>query len=152
MVIIRSTVPNIGAFCAIPQWERIVTEPHDACILVVENDVLIRNLISTSLNNDRHFVLAAANQTEALELSRTFPGEIRLLIANSPCLAQGIAAERPNARKILLSAVTSAELKAIVRTVHPVAFLGQATLPQKLRDVIQQTVTDTTSNGIPIEV
>jgi CheY-like chemotaxis protein len=119
-----------------------VTEPHDACILVVENDVLIRNLISMSLNNEGHFVLAAANHAEALELSRTFPGEIRLLIANSSHLAEAILAERANVRVILLSAVISTELKAIVRTVHPTAFLGQSVLPQKLRDVIQQALTD----------
>jgi CheY-like chemotaxis protein len=141
-VLISSTVPNIGKFCAIPQWERIVTEPHDACILVVENDVLIRNLISMSLNNDGHFVLAAANHAEAVELSRTFPGEIRLLIGNNAGLAQAILAERPNIRVILLSAATSTELKAIVRTVHPTAFLGRSVLPQKLRDVIQQALTE----------
>jgi CheY-like chemotaxis protein len=129
-----------------------VAEPHDACILVVENDVLIRNLISMSLNNDGHFVLAAANQAEALELSRTFSGDIRLLIASRAGLAEAIVAERPNTRVILLTAVTSAELKAIVRTVHPVAFLGAATLPRKLRDVIQQTLTDTSSGGASLEV
>jgi CheY-like chemotaxis protein len=123
-----------------------VTEPYDACILVVENDVLIRNLISMSLNNDGHFVLAAANHAEALELSRTFPGEIRLLIANNAGLAQAILAERPNVRVILLSAVTSTELKAIVRTVHPVAFLGETSLPKKLRDIIQQALIDTTGS------
>jgi CheY-like chemotaxis protein len=119
-----------------------VAESHDACILVVENDVLIRNLISMSLNNEGHFVLAAANQAEALELSRTFPGEIRLLITNIPGLAEAIAAERPNVRVVLLLPVTSAELKTIVRTVHPVAFLGETSLPKKLRDAIKQALTE----------
>jgi CheY-like chemotaxis protein len=129
-----------------------VTDPDNACILLVENDVLIRNLISMSLSNGGHFVLAAANHVEALELSRTFEGDIRLLIANSAGLAEAISAERPHVRVILLSAVTSAELKAIVRTVHPIAFLGEATLPKKLWDVIQQTLTDTSSGGFSREV
>lgn len=105
-----------------------------------------------SLSNDGHFVLAAANQPEGLELSRTFSGDIRLLIANNAGLAEAIAAERPNTHIILLSAVTCAELKAIVRTVHPVAFLGAATLPRKLRGAIQQTLTDTISGGATLEV
>jgi hypothetical protein len=105
-----------------------------------------------SLNSDGHFVLAAANHAEAIELSRTFPGELQLLIANSACLAEAIAAQRPHTRVILLSAATSAELKAIVRTVHPVAFLGLTPLPRKLRDVIHQALRDTRTGSGSVEV
>lgn len=115
-----------------------MTETHPACILVVENDVLIRNLISMSLTNEGHFVLAAANQLEAVELSRTFTGEVRLLITKWADVAIAIAAERPDAKSILLSEADSAELKAIVRTLHPAAFLGHAALPEKLWRSIQQ--------------
>lgn len=129
-----------------------MTEPRRVCILVVETDVLIRNLIGMSLNNYGHFVLAAANHAEAIELSRNFPGEINLLIASSAGLAGAIAIDRPETRVILLSEVACEELKAIVRTVCPVVFPGHAALPRKLRDFIQQALADTSSGGAILEV
>jgi CheY-like chemotaxis protein len=129
-----------------------MTELNRACILVVENHVLTRNFISTILNNEGHFVLAAANNAEGLELSRTFVGEVRLLIAKSVEVAGTIAGERPETRVILLSGPTSSDLKEMARTVHPVAFLQQGALPEKLRDTIQRALTDPNFGGAFVEV
>ena len=115
-----------------------MTKLDRACILVAENDVLIRNLISMALNNDGHFVLAAANHVEAIELSRTFAGDVRLLITKWADVAAAIGEGRPQTRILLLSEAMVSELKAIVRTLHPSSFLTPASLPQTLRDCIQQ--------------
>jgi CheY-like chemotaxis protein len=122
------------------------------CILVVENDVLIRNLISTILSNEGHLVLAAANDAEALELSRTFAGEIRLLITRSGDLAGTVAGERPAIRVILLSPSTSSELKELVRNVDPGAFRQRGAFPRNLSDSIQRALTDPDIGGALVEV
>jgi len=129
-----------------------VTELDRTCILVAESDVLIRNLISTILSNEGHLVLAAANNAEALELSRTFAGEIRLLIAKSRDLAGTIGEERPAIRVILLLPATSAELKEVVRKVDPGAFPQQVALPRELREFIQRALTDTNFGSAFVEV
>ncbi len=129
-----------------------MTEPERACILVAENDVLIRNLISTILSNEGHLVLAAANTAEALELSRTFASDIRLLVAKNRELAETIAKERPGMRVVLLSPSISLELKKIVREVAPGAFRQQATFPLRLRESIQRALTDPNFGGALIEV
>lgn len=129
-----------------------MTELNRMCILVVENDVLIRNLISTILSNEGHLVLAAANDAEAIELSRTFAGEIRLLITRKGDLAGTIAGERPAIRVILLSPSTSSELKELVRNVDPAAFRQQGAFPRGLSDSIQRALTDSDSGGAFVEV
>ena len=129
-----------------------MTEFKRACILVVENHVLIRNFICTILNKEGHLVLAAANDAEALKLSRTFIGDIRLLIAKSAGLAGTIAEERPGTRIILLSASMSSALKEIVQRVHSIAFLQHAEFPRKLRDFIQRALTDENFGDAFVEV
>jgi CheY-like chemotaxis protein len=119
-----------------------VTELNRMCILVAESDVLIRNLISTILSNEGHLVLAAANDAEALELSRTFAGEIRILITKSRDLASTVAEDRPALRVILLSPSTSSELKELVRNVDPGAFRQRGAFPRELSDSIQAALTD----------
>ena len=127
-----------------------MTALHRTCILVAENDVLTRNLISTILSHEGHLVLAAANKAEALQLSRTYMGEIQLLVAKCRDLAETIAREHPETRVILLSASTSLDLKESARKVHPGAF-QQAGLPEKLHDCIQRALQDPHS-GAFVEV
>jgi DNA-binding NtrC family response regulator len=123
----------------------LVTEEFDRdCILVADDDVLTRNLVSAILSHEGHSVLAAANNREALEISRTFKGEIHLLIANSSDwsrseLAQVIAVERPQVRVILLSASTRVELKEVVRQMHPGAF-QHASLPPALSAAVRRAL------------
>jgi DNA-binding response OmpR family regulator len=132
--------------------ERIVTDLDRKCILIAENDVLIRNLISTILSNEGYLVLAAANNMEALELSRTFTGDIGLLISKSSELAGLITAERPGVPVVLLSPSTCSVLKEVVRSIDPGAFLEQAVLPKKLTDSIQRALTDPNFGSTFVEV
>lgn len=129
-----------------------MTELDRTCILVAENDVLIRNFISTILSSEGYLILAAADDAESLDLSRTFVGEIRLLVTKSRELAGTILRERHEIRVILLSASTCAELKEIVRTVDPGAYLQHAALPHKLRDGIQRALSDANFGDPLVEV
>jgi DNA-binding NtrC family response regulator len=132
--------------------ERIVTELKRTCIVVAEADVLIRNLVSTILSTEGHLILAAANNAEALELSRSFEGEIRLLICRSRELATDILGERPNVRVILLTSATSSSLKEIVRKVDPGAYLRDAVLPVKLGDLVRRALTEEDFSRTPVEI
>ena len=129
-----------------------MTDLDRTCILIAEDNVLIRNLISTILSNEGHLVLAAANSGEALELSRTFTGEIRLLIAKSSELAETIARERPAMRVVLLSPSTCSTLKEVVRKVNPEAFLRQGAFPSKLSESIHRALTDPEFGSAFVEV
>lgn len=124
-----------------------MTQEPRTCILVTENDVLVRNLVSTVLSNEGYYVLAAANDAEALELSHTFAGPIQLLLAKKMTLANAIAEKRPEIRVVLLSAPTSAELKEIVRTIDPGAFRQRAILPKKMSDSIHRMLSRREGRG-----
>ena len=124
-----------------------MTQAARTCILVTENDVLVRNLVSTVLSNEGYYVLAAANDAEALELSNTFAGPIQLLLAKKMSLASAIAEKRPEARVLLLSPATSAELKEIVRKIDPGAFLQRAVLPRKMSDSIHRVLSGRDGDG-----
>ena len=117
-----------------------MTESNRTCILIAESDVLVRNLIGTILNKEGYFVLAAANDVETLELSRTYTGNIRLLVTARTELAEAIIAERPTTRVILMSADICLELNRIIERVDPGGFLQDAALPSKLYDAIRRAL------------
>ena len=51
-------------------------------ILVVDDEITLRDLVHRLLNGQGYNVLAAADGTEALELSRTHSGKINLLLTD----------------------------------------------------------------------
>jgi len=51
-------------------------------ILVVDDDVGLRSVTQLALEQDGYRVLAAADGDEALELARTYPGPIHLLVTD----------------------------------------------------------------------
>jgi CheY-like chemotaxis protein len=51
-------------------------------LLLAEDDVLLRNLVLVALKNSPFAVLVAVDGQEALELSRSFDGEIALLVTD----------------------------------------------------------------------
>lgn len=51
-------------------------------ILVVDDDVDLRSVTTSVLEQDGYQVLAAADGLEALEIARTYPGPIHLLITD----------------------------------------------------------------------
>jgi DNA-binding response OmpR family regulator len=79
-------------------------------ILCADDDQGIRSFITKLLKADGHTVLTAGDGEEALELSRTCPGPIDLLLTdvempklNGLELCKTVAAERPGVKVLLMS-------------------------------------------------
>ena len=82
-------------------------------ILLVDDDVMVRNLIRRSLENAGFSVLTAANAEEALALSRACVGKIDALVADVElpgldgiALAQQLERERKELAVLVISAGT----------------------------------------------
>jgi DNA-binding response OmpR family regulator len=83
---------------------------HQPIILVAEDEVMIRNLVTILLQRKGHIVLSASDGQEALELSRKYPGTIDLVITdvemprlNGMDLCSHLLEERPGIKVIVMS-------------------------------------------------
>jgi CheY-like chemotaxis protein len=87
-------------------------------ILFADDEVMVRNLVRTVLENDGHRVLVAADGGEALELARAHDGAIHLLVtAVGMPLIDGISAYRrihtacPNLKVLFMSGPIPGQLQ-----------------------------------------
>lgn len=85
-------------------------------MLLVDDEVVVRNLVQYILLRAGFDVLMAADASEALELFRRCKGEIDLLLTDvnmpgmsGPELACAVARERPEARILLMTGRSFAE-------------------------------------------
>ncbi|MGB9454901.1 MAG: response regulator [Bryobacteraceae bacterium] len=106
-------------------------------ILVVDDDALIRKLITFIMRLDGHFVLSAANGHEGLELSRQYLGSIDLVITdvemprlNGTDLCAHLLEERPGIRVLVMS---SAAMSESVNQNVDLSFLPKPFDPEALR-------------------
>ena len=118
-------------------------------VLLVDDDVLIRNLVRRNLETAGFLVLSAAHATEALAISRACPDRIDALLVDveipgtdGVTLAQQITRERTDTLVLLMSGGT-------MRTIpEQMAFISKPFLPAelltKLADVLARG-SDTTS-------
>jgi len=79
-------------------------------ILVVDDEESVRMLLSTLLERSAYTVLLATDGQHALEVARTYPGEISGLVTDYRMpkmdglqVAKTLVAERPNLRVLLMS-------------------------------------------------
>ncbi len=79
-------------------------------ILVADDEVMIRNLVTLLLQEHGYIVLSASDGQEGLELSRKYPGPIDLVITdvemprlNGMNLIAHLHEERPGIRSIVMS-------------------------------------------------
>ena len=91
---------------------------HQPVILVAEDEVMIRNLVTILMQREGYFVLSASDGHEGLELSRKYPGTIDLLITdvqmprlNGTDLCAHLLEERPGIKVLIMS---GADMKEIV--------------------------------------
>ncbi len=91
---------------------------HQSVVLVADDDVLIRNLVTILLQREGHVVLSASDGQEGLELSRKYPGTIDLVITdvemprlNGMNLIAHLLEERPGIKSIVMS---GSEMQEIV--------------------------------------
>ncbi|HEY3011144.1 MAG TPA: response regulator [Gemmatimonadales bacterium] len=87
------------------------THPGKATILVVDDEVALRQLLARQLRNDGYSVLEAAYGMEALAVARASPEPIDLVLSDIVMpgmigteLVQRLVAEHPGIRVVLMSA------------------------------------------------
>ena len=122
--------------------------PQQSVILVADDEVLIRNLVTLLMQREGHFVLSAADGHEGLELSRKYPGLIDLLITdvqmprlNGTDLCAHLLEERPGIKVLVMSGSDMSEI--VSQNVNllflPKPFDGEA-LKAKVRAILAPTV------------
>jgi DNA-binding response OmpR family regulator len=100
---------------------------HRFVILVADDDVMIRNLVTLMMQREGHSVLSAADGHEGLELSRQYAGRIDLLVTdvdmprmNGTDLCGHLKEERPGIKILVMS---GADMREIVSQNADLAFL-----------------------------
>jgi DNA-binding response OmpR family regulator len=117
---------------------------RQAVILVADDEVMVRNLVTLLMQREGHFVLAAADGHEGLELSRKYPGKIDLLITdvdmprlNGTDLCAHLMEERPGIKVLVMS---GAEMSEIVSQNVNLPFLPKPfdgeTLKARIREIL----------------
>ena len=88
----------------------MLSSPNERVVLLVEDEVLIRNLVRLSLRAAGFHVIAAADGQEALALSRDYPERIDVLLTDVDMpnldgitLAGLLKAERPDIQVVVMS-------------------------------------------------
>jgi len=116
------------------------TRLSKATILVVDDEVSLRHLLVRQLQSDGYKVLEAGYGMEALDVARTSPEPIHLVLSDIRMpgmlgteLAQRLVAEHPEVRVVLMSAHPVDELTSVsdrrgVITVLAKPFDGQTML------------------------
>jgi DNA-binding response OmpR family regulator len=122
--------------------------PHQAVILVADDEALVRNLVTLLMQEQGYFVLSAADGHEGLELSRQYPGSIELVITdvemprlNGTDLCAHLLKERPGIKVLVMSGADMSEI--VSQNAHlpflPKPFDGQ-TLIAKVRAILAAPV------------
>jgi CheY-like chemotaxis protein len=108
-------------------------------ILIVDDDVMIRNVARITLEADGYFILTAHDGEEALHISRRFPGTIHAILSDLMMpkidgleLRERILKQRPGVRVLLMSGYVGAAVP------FDVAFLKKPFDPAALRDRIHE--------------
>jgi two-component system, cell cycle sensor histidine kinase and response regulator CckA len=112
-------------------------------ILLVDDDVVLRNLVRHTLEIAGFQVMAAAHGGEALELSRTYPEHIDVLVTDIDMpemdgisLAEHVRRERPDTRVLVISGGT--EAASIQKLELP--FVPKPFLPEFLIEEIKKLI------------
>ena len=116
--------------------------PDQTVILVVDDEVMIRNVAHITLEADGYFILAAHDGEEALHISRKFPGTIHAVLSDVMMpkmdglqLRERILKERPGIKVLLMSGYVDAS------PLSNVPFLAKPFDPAILKDRIRQLLT-----------
>ena len=114
--------------------------PDQTVILVVDDEVLIRNIARIILEAEGYFILAADDGKEALEMSRKFPGTIHGVLSDVKIpkvdgleLAATILVERPGIKVLLMSGYVDAPAENVPFLQKP---FGPEVLKQRIRQIL----------------
>jgi DNA-binding response OmpR family regulator len=121
---------------------------HQPIILVADDEVMVRNLVTILLQQQGYIVLTASDGQEGLELSRKYPGTIDLVITdvdmprlNGTDLCTHLLEERPGIKVIVMSGTDMGEI--VNSNIHlpflPKPFDGAALL-ERVADALNAPV------------
>jgi len=137
-------------------------ESHQPVILVADDEVMIRNLVTILMQLEGYLVVTAADGQEGLELSRKFSGKIDLVITdmemprlNGSDLCAHLLEERPGIKILVMSGSDIAEI--VEANIHmqflPKSFDGE-TIKKRVRKILdlpsRPPKVRSTSNGIAV--
>jgi len=115
--------------------------PDQTVILLVDDEVMVRNVARITLEADGYFILTAHDGEEALHISREFPGTIHALLSdvNMPKidgseLRERILKERPGIKVLLMSGYGNAEFPTFIPFLAKP--FGPATLKERIRQLL----------------
>jgi CheY-like chemotaxis protein len=114
---------------------------HQPVILVADDEAMNLNLVTILMQRAGYVVLSACDGQEGLEISRTYPGKIDLVISdmempriNGTDLCARLLRERPGIKAIVMS---GADLKKIIGQDSPLPFLPKPFNGETLRAKVQ---------------
>ena len=124
-----------------PETPQGIVQP---VVLVVEDEVLIRNFVCLQLQRDGYQVLAAADGVEALEVAHAYTGAIHLVLTDIVmprmdgfALVRRLLEERPDTRVLVMSGRLPAERESNVEWPFiQKPFVAKA-LREKVREVLK---------------
>jgi CheY-like chemotaxis protein len=113
-----------------------IERKSERVVLLADDELLVRNLVSAVLCDAGYRVLDAADGEQALEVSRHYDGSIDFLLTDITMpkmggieLSRRIARERPGIKVLMMSGVLSTEALVRDQNVH---FLRKPFLPEAL--------------------
>jgi DNA-binding NtrC family response regulator len=116
-------------------------ERSQIVVLIVDDDATVRNFLAIIIQERGYSFLVASNGQEALTLSRTYRGDIHLLLSDvnmpqmsGPDLARHVMSERPGIRVLIMSGIEQTNLN--------VPFLRKPFVPHELWGKLEQVFRD----------
>jgi two-component system, cell cycle sensor histidine kinase and response regulator CckA len=113
-------------------------------ILVVEDEVLVRNFVCLQLQRDGYQVLAAADGVEALQVAHAYTGTIHMLLTDvvmprmdGLALARRVLEERPGTRVLLMSGRVVSEGR---EEMIDLPFIKKPFLAKALREKVKEVL------------
>jgi CheY-like chemotaxis protein len=124
--------------------------PGDETVLLVEDELVVRQLVAEILESSGYTVLQAADGPSALELARRHSGEISLLVTDvvmpgmsGPEVAQSVTAMRPGTLVLYMSGYTDSQIGHHGVLEPGIAFLQKPfstdDLTRKVRTLLDET-------------
>jgi two-component system cell cycle sensor histidine kinase/response regulator CckA len=117
------------------------------CLLLVEDEEAVRNLVCETLRRSGYMVLEAPNGGEALRLATEYVGPIHLMVTdlvmpeiNGRRLAERMATVRPNMRVLYMSGHTASVVAPLGILEPGVAFLQKPFSPDMLARRIREVL------------
>jgi PAS domain S-box-containing protein len=146
--VVKIYLPQVDQAVEVVPAGKVLTHPRGSeTILLVEDDLTLREMLREHLKNAGYSVLSASNGGEAIQLVERYPDIIDLLVTdvimphtNGPDLAKFMTSQRPEMKVLYISGYVGDKLKDISKLAPGVALLQKpfqlADFSDKVREVL----------------